>query len=141
MVDVEYLTVDQVVALHVEALTYGGIEGLRSEHLLSSAVMQPQQSVFGEDAYPTIAEKAAAYGYFITENHPFIDGNKRTAAFAMLAFLDANGYELREENAAIEQMFVDLASKVIGQSEFFGWVCNHIGPRQAEIVPFEKGTE
>jgi death-on-curing protein len=141
MLAVEYLTIDQVVALHAEALTLGGVEGLRSEQLLASAVFQPQQSAFGEDAYPTIPEKAAAYGYFLTENHPFIDGNKRTAAFALLVFLDANGYELVEENAVIEQMFVDLAAKVIGQSEFFGWVCNHVRPRQADVVPFTRDSQ
>jgi death-on-curing protein len=138
MSTVEYLTIDQVLALHTEALTLGGTEGLRSEHLLASAVLQPQQSAFGEDAYPALAEKAAAYGYFLTENHPFIDGNKRTAALTMLAFLDVNGYELAEDDAAIEQMFVDLAAKVIGQSEFFGWVCNHIRPRQGDVIAFER---
>lgn len=68
-----FLAVDLVRWYHDEALGFGGAVGLRSEQLLASAVFQPQQSAFGEDAYPTIAEKAAAYGYFIVENHPFVD--------------------------------------------------------------------
>ena len=87
--------------------------------------MQPQQSAFGEDAYPTIPDKAAAYGFFIAEAQAFIDGNKRTAAMAMLAFLDLNGYELRQRDDEIAQMFEDIGSRVIGQGEFFGWVCSH----------------
>lgn len=55
---------------------HGGIAGLRSQELLESAVFQPQQSAFGEDAYPTLASKAAAYGFFIAQNQPFLDGNK-----------------------------------------------------------------
>jgi death on curing protein len=58
---IEYLSVDQVIALHRRAIElYGGREGIRSEHQLASAVFQPQASAFGEDAYPGIAEKAAA---------------------------------------------------------------------------------
>lgn len=65
--------------LHRTALeVYGGLDGVRSEQRLLSAVVQPEQTVFGQDAYETVADKAAAYGFFIAENQPFIDGNKRT---------------------------------------------------------------
>jgi death-on-curing protein len=81
MPDTIFLTIDQVIELHAMALSYGngGTDGVRSHQQLSAAVMQPQQSAFGEEAYPTIPEKAAAYGYFIAEDQAFIDGNKRTA--------------------------------------------------------------
>jgi death-on-curing protein len=93
--DVEYLTVDQVLELHRRVLSlYGGLDGVRSEHQLGAAVLQPQTSAFGEDAYSTIPDKAAAYGYFMAENQPFIDGNKRTGALTMITFLHLNGYEL-----------------------------------------------
>lgn len=66
MDDVIYLTVDQVVEIHDEAVReFGGMDGLRSLDLLESAVYQPQQSAFGDDAYPSIASKAAAYAYFL----------------------------------------------------------------------------
>lgn len=77
--------------LHAEALALGGSEGLRSVHLLNSSVGQAEQTAFGEDAYPTIPDKAAAYAFFLAKNHPFVDGNKRTAEAAMLVFLELNG--------------------------------------------------
>jgi death-on-curing protein len=123
--------------LHTIALTHGngGLDGVRSHQQLAAAVMQPQQSAFGEDAYPTIAEKAAAYGYFLAEGQPFIDGNKRTAELAMTTFLDLNGYELIEDEDEISKMFEDLGAQLIGQGEFFGWVVNHARPRtQSKVV-------
>jgi death-on-curing protein len=88
MEPVKYLTIDHVIEFHEEALReFGGLSGIRSPHALASAVMQPQQSAFGQDAYPTIPGKAAAYGFFIAEAQAFADGNKRTAAIAMEALL------------------------------------------------------
>lgn len=96
---VVYLTADQIALLHRRAIeAYGGLDGVRSEQQFLSAVFQPQQTVFGEDAYPTIPEKAAAYGFFLAENQPFIDGNKRTAAAAMATFLALNGFDLLEQS-------------------------------------------
>lgn len=126
MVIVQYLTIDHVIGFHDEALQmYGGLDGIRSKHALASAVMQPQQSAFGEDAYSTIPEKAAAYGFFIAEAQAFVDGNKRTAAIAMEAFLLLNYYEFYQDDDEIAQMFEGIGSRAVAQSEFFGWVCNH----------------
>jgi death-on-curing protein len=126
-----YLTLDQVIDLHDAAVAeFGGLNGIRSPQQLAAAVAQPQQSAFGEDAYATVAEKAAAYGFFIAEAQAFIDGNKRAAALAMETFLYVNGYELLQEDDEIAQMFEDLGAKVIGQGEFFGWVCNHARPKK-----------
>ena len=124
---VVYLTADQIALLHRRAIeAYGGLDGVRSEQQFLPAVFQPQQSVFGEDAYATIPEKAAAYGFFIAENQPFVDGNKRTAAAALATFLDLNGYELREQSdTELAEIFEALGKKDIGQGEFFGWVVNH----------------
>lgn len=124
--EVIYLTADQIIELHRRALTLGGLGGLRSEHALLGAVFQPQVSVFGEDAYPTIPEKAAAYAFFLAENQPFIDGNKRTAAYALTVFLDLNGYDLWEaDETELARVLEDLGSDLIDQGEFFGWVINH----------------
>jgi death-on-curing protein len=126
---VVYLTIDGVMRLHVIALENGGgMDGVRSQQQLASAVGQPEQSAFGEDAYGTIPEKAAAYGFFIAEGQPFIDGNKRTALLALETFLHANGYAFTVSEDSIVQMFQDLGAKRIDQSEFFGWVCNHSRP-------------
>ena len=103
---VRYLTVDQVIEFHDEALReFGGLEGIRSSPQLSAAMLIPQQSAFGEDAYPTVRQKAAAYGFFIAEAQAFIDGNKRTAAIAMEAFLLLNGYELHMFDDEIAELF------------------------------------
>ena len=128
---VTYLTADQVLALHEKALTIGvsGGKGLRSEHLLFSAAYQPQQTFGGEDLYPSIAEKAAAYGFSIAENQPFIDGNKRTASLCMTVFLDLNGYVLHEGGEEeLAAMLEDLGKGIIERDEFTGWVVNHTRP-------------
>lgn len=124
MPEIRYLTIDQVRRLHRRALeAFGGLDGVRSEQLLASAVFQPQASAFGEDAYPTLVEKAAAYGFFLAENQPFIDGNKRTAAWAMVTFLDLNGYELEPaDDDEVAVAFEQLGSDVLDQAGFFAWV-------------------
>ena len=126
---VEDLTIDQVLALHDLAIQeFGGLAGLRSAELLASAVLTPQQSAFAEDAYPTIADKAGAYAASLSENQPFLDGNKRTAALALLVFLDINGYELRQSDDEIAVMFEDLAQQHIDRGTFIGWVVAHAQP-------------
>jgi death on curing protein len=126
MEPVKYLTVDHVIGFHDDALReFGGLSGIRSPHALASAVLQPQQSAFGQDAYLTIPEKAAAYGYFIAEAQAFNDGNKRTAAMALEAFLLLNYHEFYQDDDEIAAMFEAIGSRTVNQGEFFGWVCNH----------------
>ena len=126
---VEYLTADQIRRFHEEAITEtGGMPGVRSDQALFSALMQPQASAFQEDAYPTVAEKAAAYGFFLNQSHPFNDGNKRTAVIAMLAFLDLNSYDFDETDDEITEAFVGVAAKTVDQGQFFQWVVEHAHP-------------
>ena len=120
---IRYLTADQVIWFHEQALRFGGASGVRSEQLLMSALGQPEQSAFGEDAYPTVAEKAAASGY--GENHPFVDANKRTAAIAMLVFLDLNGFDFAQTDDEVAEKFERLACRGIDQRRFFAWVSAH----------------
>mgnify|MGYP005813243171 CR=1 FL=1 len=129
MAPIVHLTADQVLDLHAEALTLGGSPGVRSVHLLQSAIGQVEQTVFGEDAYPTAPEKAAAYAYFLARNHPFVDGNKRTAAAAMLVFLELNGFDFVEEQDPLAEMFERLAANDVDQEEFFNWVSERTRPR------------
>jgi len=82
---------------HALVRELGGSDGVRSEQMLASSVFQAQQSAFGEDAYATVPEKAAAYAFFLIQNHPFIDANKRTAELTMMAFFDLNGYKFVED--------------------------------------------
>jgi death on curing protein len=126
---VEYLTLKHVLALHDQAIQeFGGLAGVRSMDLLASAVATPQQSAFTEDAYPTIPEKAGAYAASLSENQPFLDGNKRTAAAAMLVFLDINGYELEQSDDEIATMIEDLAQDRFDRAAFINWVVRYARP-------------
>ena len=90
-----FLTREDVLLLHADQIaTFGGMPGLRDEGLLESALAQPQATFAGEMLHPTIPEQAAAYLYHLAMNHPFLDGNKRTAFAVMDTFLRANNYQL-----------------------------------------------
>lgn len=87
-----YLSEDEVLALHFAAVTlYGGMGGVRDNVALESSLAQPRMRVFGCERFPTLAEKAAAYCFFIVRNHPFCDGNKRAGFLAAVHFLRKNG--------------------------------------------------
>jgi len=93
-VTVEYLSVSQVLALHAQQLRrYGGGAGVRDRGALESALARPAATYGGEDLYPDIADKAAALMHSLALNHPFVDGNKRVAAFAAIVFAESNGQE------------------------------------------------
>jgi death-on-curing protein len=87
-----YLSLEQVLAVH-EALRLL-MPQVRDMGAVQSAVERPRTTVFGEDAYPTVWEKAAALMQSLARNHGFIDGNKRTAWVAAMAFLEVNGHPL-----------------------------------------------
>jgi death-on-curing protein len=87
-----YLTAEEVFAIAQVAI--GSTPHLRDAGLLDSACHRPAASVFGEDAYPTLTMKAAALLHSLTSNHPFIDGNKRTAWLATVVLLRDNGAEV-----------------------------------------------
>jgi len=93
-VTVEYLSLVQVGALHAQQLKrYGGGTGLRDRGALESALARPEATFAGEDLYPDIADKAAALMHSLALNHPFVDGNKRVAAFAAIVFAESNDHE------------------------------------------------
>ena len=87
-----HLTADAVSAIHDEVLAaHGGLSGLREVALLESAVAAPRATYGGESLLKSVVEIAAAYLFYLCRNHPFNDGNKRTALAACLVFLEANG--------------------------------------------------
>lgn len=91
MAEIRYLNVEAVKAIHEEVLAaHGGSAGLRDNGLLESAVAAPQASFGGEVLIKNTVEIAAAYLYYLCGNHPFVDGNKRTALAACLVFLEGN---------------------------------------------------
>jgi len=116
----KHLTVEAVKAIHREVLAaHGGAAGIRDETLLESAVAAPQASMMGQPLISDPIEIAAAYLFYICRNHPFLDGNKRSALAACLVFLEENGL-LPNRKLPIndwEQFVVDVASSKIARDE------------------------
>lgn len=87
-----YLSEEQVIELHDALIQkFGGLSGFRDKGLLESSLAAPMMAVFGEELHKSVYDKAGAYLFSISRNHPFNDGNKRTAAAATLVFLRTNG--------------------------------------------------
>ena len=101
---------------------YGGSLGIRDEGLLESALAQPRQSAFGEDIYPDVFSKAAAYSFSLSENQPFVDGNKRVATSVMGTFLMVNGFELTCTPFDLYETIMELANRKINRKELATWL-------------------
>ena len=113
-----------VEAFHDEQLAeFGGLAGLRDEGALESALARPMNLAAYEE--PSLFELAAAYAFGIARNHPFVDGNKRTALVASFAFLELNGVTVnaKEEDAVVA--FVGLAAGKLSQKELSSWLESH----------------
>lgn len=106
----EFLDIEDVLELHRLSLEqYGGGSGVRDLELLESALAQPR-SAFGEQyAHEGLFAMAAAYLFHIARNHPFVDGNKRTALLAALVFLDINGIPVERESEALYELTMGVA--------------------------------
>lgn len=123
------LSVEEVVYIHSEAVRRsGGSDGIRDMGLLESAVNAPFQSFGGYDVYPTIYEKAACLGFSLTQNHAFIDGNKRVAVLAVLMFLKGNGIEIECTEFELFSMFLKLAASEVTFDDLVSWLKNHASP-------------
>lgn len=100
----DYLTLDEVVEINKQAIgRYGGRSALRDRGALESSIAQPQSYVFGTERFPSLEAKAAAYCFFISQNQPFINGNKRTGFLSALRFLHINTViAVIDKNRALE---------------------------------------
>lgn len=108
----KFLTKEEVVSAHyfmMRRMNDADQAGVKDHGLLESAVHRPQQSVFGEDTYPTLFDKAAALLESLIKNHCFHNGNKRTAYLVTKSFLMLNGYHLRMERKYAVEFIVDIA--------------------------------
>jgi death-on-curing protein len=109
-VEVEFLTVEVVLALHQRQLVrFGGAAGLRDLGLLESAVAQPRASFGGTYANDGLFAMAAAYLFHIVSSHPFVDGNKRTGLLAAQVFLDVNGVTLEDDSESFYTLTMGVA--------------------------------
>ena len=111
MTEPSFLTLAEVIDVHGDQLKrHGGQSGVRDLGLLESALAQPEASFGGAWLHPTLHDMAAAYAYHFCQNHPFVDGNKRTALACALVFLALNGVEVLDPRGMLKRAMVSVAS-------------------------------
>lgn len=127
MPKIVWLLEETITAIHHRQIAeHGGSEGLRDEGLLLSALARPQNLLaYGEPA-PDLASLAAAYAYGIARNHPFLDGNKRTALVAARTFLILNGVDLEATQDDKVLTFLSLAEGAVSEVEVADWIRKRI---------------
>jgi death on curing protein len=114
----KFLSLDEVLELHDDQISsFGGTPGVRDEGLLESALAQPQATFGGELLHRKIAEQAAAYLYHIAMNHPFIDGNKRSAFAVTDTFLRLNGFYLNLTDDRAYDLVMQVAQGTMTKTE------------------------
>ena len=123
-----WLSSDVLYAVHAEQLAeHGGLAGLRDANALESALARAEQ--LAHNGSPDGAELAAAYGFGIARNHPFSDGNKRTAFVATELFLVLNGFKLRATDADCVMTMLGVAAGDIDEASFAAWIRAHTQAR------------
>jgi death-on-curing protein len=116
--DCFHLTVEIVCEIHDEAVKiFGGLHGIRDEALLASAVFAPQSSFGGRSPYVDVIDISAAYLFYLCRNHPFLDGNKRTAMAAAIVFLRLNGFDAAADSEKWEELVLHVASSKIDREQ------------------------
>ena len=121
-----YLATDEVLLIHERILERsGGAGGIRDWNLLDSAVQRSRAAFGGEDLYAGLFTKAAALGHSLVLNHPFVDGNKRTAWEAMHTFVEENSYALRANLDEIVELMLRIADKSLGVEQVAAWLKRH----------------
>ncbi|MEG4487239.1 type II toxin-antitoxin system death-on-curing family toxin [Microcoleus sp. D2_18a_B4] len=114
----KFLSLDEVLELHDDQISsFGGTPGVRDEGLLESALAQPQATFGGQFLHPTISEQAAAYLYHLAMNHPFIDGNKRSAFAVTDTFLRLNGCALNLTDDGVYDLVMRVARGTMTKEE------------------------
>lgn len=121
MSEPDWLTVTMIVAIHDEQLSiHGGLAGMRDAALLESALDRPRnKSAYEQAELPALA---AAYGYGIAKNHPFVDGNKRTSLLAIYTFLGINGVDFIVPEADAAAMIFALAAGEVSEESLARWI-------------------
>jgi len=131
--NVVWVREDIVLAVHLRQLAeHGGGEGLRDEGLLQSALARPQNLLAYGAPPPDFASLAAAYAYGIARNHPFVDGNKRTALIIARLFLLLNGMDLVATQEEKYSTFLALAAGELSEEDLANWVRAHLDSMSKE---------
>ncbi len=127
MTQIVWLLEETLTAIHHRQIAeHGGSEGLRDEGLLSSALARPKNLLAYGEPPPDLASLAAAYAYGIARNHPFVDGNKRTALVAARTFLLLNAVDLDASQDDKVLTFLNLAEGAISEEELADWIRKRI---------------
>lgn len=120
------LTPEQILVLHEEMIRkYGGSSGIRDRNMFLSAIYRPFATFGGRDLYPDIYFKAGALIQAVIKDHPFIDGNKRTAFAVTFVFLRKNGIDLEIKKSDGVKFMVDVANKNLSVEEISNWIKRH----------------
>ncbi|HIW82159.1 MAG TPA: type II toxin-antitoxin system death-on-curing family toxin [Candidatus Acetatifactor stercoripullorum] len=120
------LSKHQILLIHDQLIAEtGGLSGLRDEGMLDSSLNAPFQTFGGEDMYPSLQQKAARLCFGLVKNHPFVDGNKRIGAHAMLVFLALNGIELQHSQSELSDVILQLAAGEIEATDLLRWILEH----------------
>jgi len=129
------------LAIHDRQLSeHGGGNGVRDEGLLDSALARPQQLYAYGEPPPDLADLAASLAFGIARNHPFVDGNKRTAAVVSEVFIELNGGILTEDDLELYPQYIGLAEGSVTEAEFAEWLRAHIKIiKNGEIQEPKKG--
>jgi death-on-curing protein len=119
----DYLSLTEVLLVHARLIQQtGGAEGVRDLALLESPVAGPKAMFGGEDLYPDVWEKAAALMESLIQNHPFVDGNKRTGLAAAGVMLERNGYRFTADNDQVFDLTMNVARADIRHKEITRWL-------------------
>lgn len=117
------IILDDVLTFHEHMeKTFVMDKGIHNIGLLESAISTPFQTFGGQDLYPSIIDKAARLCYSLAKNHPFRDGNKRSAVHSMLVFLYINGIELKYTQLELEEMIIAVADSRMPSDELKKWI-------------------
>src|SRR5262245_15040 len=121
------LTVAEVLEAYQRIMQQtGGLVAIRDFGALESALAQPYMTFGDSELYPSLAEKAAALGFSLIQNHPFADGNKRTGHAAMAMFLAINGYKIDASIDEQTEIILSVAAGKLNRQEFANWLSNHV---------------
>lgn len=123
-----WLTVEDIIRLHGQIIqSTGGLDGIRDNSILESAVYAPLQTVGGQELFPGQIEKIARLGYGLASNHAFIDGNKRIGALTTQLLLKWNGYRLELNQGELADMFISIADRTSDEADLLEWIRRHLG--------------
>ena len=126
MNDIKFIPKEIILFFHEQLVkNYGGSFGIRDENLLDSALEQPKATYQGEYLHNSLLKMAAAYGYHLCNNHPFIDGNKRIAFVAMDTFLQKNNLEITASEKEAYKMMIQVSSGQLSKKELTLWLENN----------------